>query len=57
MNVYEYTCTLFMNKLVFKQRKEDIKNLQKLFFFNFLKFKWKDFAQIFWKVKRKKKSQ
>lgn len=41
MNVYEYTCTLFMNKLVFKQRKEDIikqrkediKNLQKLFFF------------------------
>lgn len=32
MNIYEYTCTLFMNKIDIKQRKEDLKKLQKLFF-------------------------
>lgn len=50
MNIYEYTCTLFMNKLDIKQRKEDKKKITKTFFLIFMQH----YAQIFWKVKRKK---
>lgn len=35
MNIYEYTCTLFMNKLDIKQRKEDLKKITKTGFFYF----------------------
>lgn len=50
MNIYEYTCTLFMNKLDIKQRKEDLKKITKTVFFILMQH----YAQIFWKVKRKK---
>lgn len=35
MNIYEYTCTLFMNKLDIKQRKEDLEKITKTVFFYF----------------------
>lgn len=35
MNIYEYTCTLFMNKLDIKQRKEDLKKITTTVFFYF----------------------